>query len=156
MKRQFIIWSCTAIVACALLVGALIWGHNRHATAAVFPSGDPHRGARLFEEKGCVHCHRVRGHGGKTAPDLAFNAREQPSVDHVVAAMWSHAPEMLRRMRAEGMEYPTLNQHEIVDLVTFLYAAHAVDDCGGTPAERHALAAKGCLRCHNCVPVTFR
>lgn len=156
MKRQFLFWSCTAVAACALLVGALIWGHNRHAKAAVFPSGDPHAGARLFETKGCVQCHRVNGRGGKKAADLAIAANGKPSVDHLIAEMWSHAPAMSQRMHDANIEYPTLSQREIVDLVTFLYAAQTIDDCGGTPAERRALASQGCLRCHNCVPTTFR
>ena len=51
----------------ALALGWLLAGT---AGAATVPEMDSARGDRVYESQGCVDCHRLRGRGGATGPDL--------------------------------------------------------------------------------------
>jgi putative heme-binding domain-containing protein len=41
------------------------------ATASTVSGGDPARGKAVYEAKNCASCHRIRGSGGRSAPDLS-------------------------------------------------------------------------------------
>jgi mono/diheme cytochrome c family protein len=51
-----------------------------YQSASAGGSGDPSAGQRVFDGKGCSHCHSIRNSGGKTAPDLAVPAAGSTSA----------------------------------------------------------------------------
>lgn len=113
-----------AVAALTLVAYVLNWQHRatwKHSTAVLV--GDPDEGFLVFQKKGCVHCHAVRGVGGRLAPDLGFAGAPSSSANEFVAAMWNHAPQMWVRMQAEKRPYPTLNRREMADLFAYLHAA---------------------------------
>ncbi len=81
------------------------------------PSGDPVRGARVFDVKGCASCHVPGGKG--LGPDLS---RWQAHVSPVglATAMWNHGPVMLGRMREQQVPWPLFRPGEMVDLMEYL------------------------------------
>ena len=52
--------------------------------------GDPAAGHKVFDAKGCVRCHAVRGNGATAAPDLAKIAAAGDRLAWM-HAMWNHA-----------------------------------------------------------------
>lgn len=115
--------------------------------------GDISHGRQLFETKGCVQCHSIRGEGGHGGPDLA-----QAGVDTPIAwtqTMWNHAPEMEAHMREQKLEWPRFQGREMNDLLAFVREV-----CSGPRREYELLPAdadrgaevfqkKGCAACHS-------
>jgi mono/diheme cytochrome c family protein len=75
--------------------------------------GDPKRGERLFTEKGCASCHRIRG------PELAQWQRYASPVLWA-EVMWRHGPEMQEQMAKLGQPWPRFSGTEMTDLVTYI------------------------------------
>ena len=120
------------------------------------PSRDPVAGARLFEAKGCAHCHAIKGVGGTEGPDLG-RLQGSRSLYELTAAMWNHLPQMAPRIRASLAPRPYLTPNEMSDLVAFLHGPRPLEEPGpgesGDPARgRQLLADKGCLDCHSLTP----
>jgi cytochrome c2 len=67
--------------------------------------GDAIRGRRLFESKGCMQCHAVRGQGGKIGPDLAAISGIDTPIEWA-QALWNHAPAMEKNMSQVGLAWP--------------------------------------------------
>jgi len=101
----------------ALLVGLLgaVCGPLRAQGNGVFP-GDPTAGQRIFEERGCVHCHSIWGNGGTLGPDFAVVAasghraarRERVVADDLRA---DEAPRDVAVNLARGQLRRTLSRH---------------------------------------------
>ena len=119
---------------------------------------DPVAGARLFETKGCVHCHAIDGVGGQEGPDLARIDRPRSFYD-LAAAMWNHLPQMAKRIWASLAARPYFTPDEMSDVVAFLYPrTQTPGDVErerrflGAPGDpqrgRRLVAEKGCLGCH--------
>lgn len=116
--------------------------------------GNPQSGEQLFAAKGCVQCHEVGGKGGRVGPGLDFLKRANSPV-LVAAAMWNHGPEMAEAMKAKGIERPTFQGKEMVDLIAYVVAT-ARDGGGetaqvipGTPERGQKLFSdKRCIVCH--------
>ena len=82
------------------------------------PVGRVDMGTEVFHEKHCSNCHGADGHGGREGPSLA---RPQPFFATQLAyTIWSHGPQMYRRMREKNIPWPSLNEKELLDLVAFL------------------------------------
>lgn len=149
LQRQLLIWILAALAATALLAAVLVWEHKytrqRYAT---FLAGDPHEGARLFEKKGCIQCHRAGGASGWSGQALGVELRPKSTINELVAAMWNHAPRMWERMRAENVAYPVLSHEELAHLFAYLYTVRYLDEPGDTERGRQQFGAKGCRRCH--------
>ncbi|MBI4608965.1 MAG: cytochrome c [Candidatus Rokubacteria bacterium] len=117
--------------------------------------GDPKSGEALFAAKGCVQCHEIGGKGGHIGPGLDFLKRANSPV-LVAAAMWNHGPEMAEAMKAQGIERPTFQGKELVDLIAYVVQA-ARDGAGqtaqvipGTPERGGKLfSEKRCIVCHS-------
>jgi len=122
------------------------------ATGAVYlPPGNPRRGEEVFEEKGCGHCHAVRGRGEHVAPDLG-----SPEFRGMLAAMegqmWNHGPEMWKSMEEAGIGYPTFTAGEMSDLMTYLYFSNLIDPPGDPENGQKLFEEKGCVSCHGLSP----
>jgi cytochrome c551/c552 len=76
--------------------------------------GDARQGASVWEAKGCGGCH------GKTAPAMAHG--EEASSHGMVAVLWSHGPEMLKKMKEKNLEWPRFSDREMTDLIAFVRA----------------------------------
>lgn len=80
--------------------------------------GDPERGARVFEAKGCASCHnRRRRETG--APDLSI-ATERYSPVTMAASLFRHGPTMLEAMKRQNVAWPHFSNTEMQDLIGFL------------------------------------
>ena len=113
--------------------------------------GNSASGVKLFNEKGCVKCHAVRGEGENVGPDLA--SREQHrSLTHVAGAMWDHGPGMWKAMKEAGIERAKLTAEEMSDIVTYLFFSGFVDPPGDPSKGGELFAEKGCLACHELDP----
>jgi cytochrome c2 len=149
LRRKSLARVVVVLAGCGLLLAALMWRFNiKQSRSNVFLTGDPHQGVRLFEQKGCVHCHSVNGWGGKLAPDLGLQRKPASGPSELVAGMWNCAPSMFESMQAERMTYPALSQWEMADLFAFLYTNRYMDEPGNERQGAHLFAAKGCSRCH--------
>ncbi len=93
------------------------WSPHFHATpldAKIIgeTSGPVYDGGMLFNEKGCLYCHRISGHGGERGPDLTYIG-DRLSSD-----------ELTWRIMNGGLNMPgfggTLTNEELSNLVTFL------------------------------------
>ncbi len=147
--RKLLFWVVLAAAASALL-GSVLWWERGHASArwSALPIGSPGEGAELFQKKGCVHCHAVKGLGGTSGPDLGSAGTSRSHPDRLVVAMWNHAPLMWKRMRAERLDYPKLDDQEMADVLAYFLVARHVDDAGDPARGRRLYETKGCTRCH--------
>ncbi len=142
-------WMLAALAASALLVAVLIWQHRNARTQwASFVAGSPHAGARLFEKKGCLHCHAVNGWGGRLAPDLGSQRPPRSGLNELVSAMWNCAPRMWDQIRVQKRPYPLLDQEEMTHIFAFLYTARYIDEPGDAALGEPLFRTKGCPRCH--------
>ena len=82
------------------------------------PVGRVDLGTEVFNAKHCSNCHGSDGHGGRQGPSLA--RRQTYYASQISYTMWSHGPEMYRRMREQNIPWPSLNENELLDLVAFL------------------------------------
>ena len=100
--------------------------------------GDPVRGAKLWNDKGCSDCHSLNGVGGTDAPPLDsmrghLSARE---VADMSGQIWDHLPQMLHHFKEEGLAVPTFAPGEMADLIAFIHG-------GATPAPPAAKTGGG-------------
>ena len=116
--------------------------------------GDPATGRKLFQSKGCIECHSVRGEGGVVGPDLATISGLDTPIQWS-QALWNHAPNMEKNLVRVGVPWPRFEKHEMSDLL-----AYVRQFSGGSRTEHNLLPAdpkhgeqlfqeKGCLQCHS-------
>lgn len=148
-RRQHLLWLILALTAVALLVTVLVWRHRAAPSRwSAFLMGDPEAGARVFQKKGCSHCHAVNGVGGKRAPDLGFERPARSSLQQLVATFWNHAPRMWKRMQELKVADPELSQEEMAHLFAYLYTARYADEPGDWARGRRLFETKNCVHCH--------
>jgi cytochrome c2 len=115
--------------------------------------GDAAQGGRLFESKGCILCHAVRGQGGKIGPDLAAISGVDTPIEWA-QALWNHAPAMEKNIGKVGVAWPRFEKNEMNDLL-----AYVREVVGGPRSESKLLPAdpghgrelfnsKSCVACH--------
>jgi mono/diheme cytochrome c family protein len=112
--------------------------------------GSPSRGRALFEKKGCVACHAVRGDGGSPdAPDLGKRREELVrSVTDVAGAMWSHGTAMWDKMRERQVPAVKFAGNEMADIIAYLYFVNYFDRPGDFERGKQLFNSKGCVQCH--------
>ena len=115
--------------------------------------GDASAGQQVFHDKGCGHCHSVRGVGGKKAADLStVAAGENPAA--WTQAMLNHADSMVVPIKNTLGEWPEFSGTQMNDLIAYV-SAGAKPVSGKSPsapgnAERGWTVFQGrCLRCHS-------
>ena len=113
-----------------------------------FDLGDPVKGKRLTEEKGCLHCHSINGEGGNVGPDFGemdFNY----SITQIAGNMWNHGPKMWKVMKEENISFPTFEKGEMADIIAYLYSLKLEDAPGNNEMGSQIVIEKECLSCHS-------
>jgi len=87
--------------------------------------GDAAAGARIYEARGCAHCHAAGGGAAKEGPDLAES--KIGTDQQVITALWNHLPDMEESMERAGLPWPTFQGREMADLVAFLRSRSAAE-----------------------------
>jgi len=82
--------------------------------------GNPIRGQQVVRQKGCLHCHSIKGRGGEEGPDLAAEEEEVNSPIRLVTAIWNHAPKMEKTFKKEAIPWPNFTGTEMADLVAYI------------------------------------
>ena len=124
-------WAIAVVLLSVITIGSLWiagekspWSPNFSpeplTPAIVGATGGPvFDGAQLFQNKGCLNCHLVQGHGGRRGPDLTYIGslltRDNLTIRIVNGGV---------NMPAFG---PTLKPGEIGDLVAFLQSRRRPD-----------------------------
>jgi putative heme-binding domain-containing protein len=81
------------------------------ATAATTSGGDPARGKAIYEGKGnCASCHRIRGAGSRTGPDLSEigNLRLAGELERAIATPDTDVPAQHRHFRGVTKQGATI------------------------------------------------
>ena len=110
-------------------------------------AGDPGRGRRVFNEKGCARCHAVLGDGPAIGPDLG-SAELRGSVTQLAGRMWNHWPAMAEAMGSLGMSPPTFQGEDVADLFAYLFITRYEGRPGALAEGRIVYRQKGCVVCH--------
>jgi cytochrome c2 len=145
-RRRYRITTTSAVLVLAL---SLPSGAQSQTPRAVPAEWETAEGWRVFVDKGCAECHRVRGVGDGTAgPDLA-GLRAPVGLFEVGAAMWNHhLSRTAAVMREPGVVRPRLSPIEFSSLAAFLFTVQN-HRAPGDPAKGSGLfTAKGCAQCH--------
>jgi cytochrome c2 len=119
------------------------------------PPGDVEVGKRLFQDKKCVACHQVGVYGGVVGPSLD-HLGQYGSPILVAAAMWNHGPGMEALMQGKGIQRPTFEGSELIDLISYLESV-SPPPLGGplyvlpgdADAGRLVFTEKSCIECHS-------
>jgi mono/diheme cytochrome c family protein len=133
-------------LALAACLGAIPGPGPLAAQVPPTPAQSISAGSRVYGAKGCGECHAVNGIGGTIGPDFAkLGTRSQFDI---VAAMWSHLPQMAARFVAAGVAPPRLESWEAADLLAFLFWAGSATPAGNPAAGRQLFTERGCIVCH--------
>ncbi len=111
--------------------------------------GNPSKGERLIEAKGCGKCHALK-EGLKG--DLS---RWGMYVNPILWAqmMWNHAPQMEKEMKRKEIPWVEFKENEMVDLIAYIRGltpgVEKVYLSPGDPQTGETLfKRKGCIKCH--------
>ena len=110
--------------------------------------GRPTGGQRLFEQKGCIECHSVKGRGGQAGGELAQRETKLSMVQFAVN-MWNKAPAMTKEMGRRKIALPQLQPAEMADIIAYLYSVQYFARPGDPRRGQQLAASKGCLGCHS-------
>ncbi|HLH00231.1 MAG TPA: c-type cytochrome [Bryobacteraceae bacterium] len=111
--------------------------------------GNPESGERVFQEKGCSHCHSVRASGAHAAPDLSAVSA---NTSIWTGAMWNHAQAMLHPLTKALGRWPQFTGEEMNDLVTYAGAAGKSADAKVSPGDAgrgRQVFERKCAECHS-------
>lgn len=117
---------------------------------AFFRPGNPKEGKRLFEAKGCLHCHSVEGEGPGGRIDLGRRAKAfYTSLTQIASSMWNKAPDMILVSIAQTeCGIPNFTSKEMSDILAYLYFLHYVDGPGDASNGKKLFTEMGCAQCH--------
>lgn len=82
-------------------------------------AGSPHVGQSVFAWRGCARCHGASAEGIAKAPALRGRGRVYTSVA-LATDLWRHGDRMFRETSEAGVGWPTLQDGDVADLLTFL------------------------------------
>lgn len=88
------------------------------------PGGSATLGEAVFEGRGCSNCHGPHAQGTPSGPSLRGKNNRYSSIS-LGTVLWHHGPEMNKRVREKGLQWPSLSVGDVGDLVAFLNSAPA-------------------------------
>ncbi len=116
--------------------------------------GDAQRGRELFEQRQCVRCHQLGGHGGREGPRLDELSAYASSF-FMAQALWNHGPEMTAKMAELRVGRPHLEGNDVADIVALIRGGAqpaapeiAYDQAGSPRAGKAVFQERGCIKCH--------
>lgn len=83
------------------------------------PPGSSVVGKSVFDWRGCSLCHGDSAEGTRSAPALRGHGKNYNSIS-LATALWSHGPKMYDFAQTSGLDWPTLREDDIGDLLAFL------------------------------------
>ena len=106
-------------------------------------------GKRIFETKGCSHCHVIRapGDAAHPGPDLA-RVGSWRDIMQFAGTLWNHRPAMTRVMQARGIDRPVLSAEEMGKLAGYLFYVRFFGEPGNAARGREVFTQRSCARCH--------
>lgn len=150
LSRSWKIGTAAVLGLALCYFAADYWQQSHRASGcASFLVGDIHRGGQLFYSKGCNACHPLFGQGAAIASDLG---KLQPGGWHpvkMVAALWSHGPEMWQKFKEATMGYPRMSEGDVRDLFAFIGSLQYMDAPGDSSQGREVFVKKRCADCHD-------
>jgi cytochrome c len=147
-SRWLIIWMAIGLGTIASYFIGERSHRRRVSTCVSLLAGDVGRGGQLFYSRGCSTCHPLFGEGAGDARDLGKSRPDSWRPVWVVAAMWSHGPEMWQKLKEARMGYLRISEREMLDLFAFLTSLHDMDESGDVYRGRELFISKSCARCH--------
>ncbi len=111
--------------------------------AAQTATGDAGRGEQLLRDRGCIICHKIEGHGGDTAPDLASRISRNYTPAHLVSVIWNHIP----RWQAT-LEKSRLSDDQAADLYAFFVSRRYFELPGDAGRGKRVFVERRCAACH--------
>ncbi|MDA8162026.1 MAG: cytochrome b N-terminal domain-containing protein [Desulfobacteraceae bacterium] len=122
-------------------------------------SGPVYDGAMVFNEKGCIYCHTIEGHGGKRGPDLTYIAdrltRNQLTLRFMNGAynMPVFAHTLTTTDTEDLLEFLSTRKrpgYTVGKQLSAVRSAGPPSQAVSTASEGLAIAkSKGCLGCHS-------
>lgn len=110
--------------------------------------GDPQKGRKVYAGHGCATCHAIKGVGGTVGPDLGRAPAAHKTVTQMAGVMWNHAPQMRQLAESKGIPFKPFIGSEMLDLLTYLYSLHFLDEAGNARQGARLFVSKGCAACH--------
>ncbi len=142
MKGKSSIYRLSAILASSIV---LLWTPLQAQN--IFMPENPLEGRIVFEQKGCITCHAIKGEGGDVGPDLG-DRKFYGSFLELASIMWNHLPSMLGQMRELELPFPEFSKTEMVELTAYLYYLRYLGDPGNLYRGKVLAKEKKCLNCH--------
>ena len=120
------------------------------------PAGDATAGQRVFEAKGCSHCHSAQPAGGHPGPDLVGAASSRDAAAWM-RSMWNHAQSMVDPVTRELGKWPQFQGGEMNDLIAYVSQGNAgIGHSSDGAAAARGAAERGwqafeskCIECHS-------
>ena len=122
---------------------AYIRSLNPKVEKAYLSPGDPQSGATLFNQKGCVQCHRPA-----SPLDLSKKKDFPRTLGQLAGMMWNHSHEMWKAMEEKGIPRPSLSSQEMADIIAHLFSARYFDEPGNAEQGKAVFLKKQCNLCH--------
>ena len=127
---------------------AYVQQSGRAAAGDPMSEGDPDRGWKVFQEKGCGACHGLTREQGQIGAQFGPDHNLPPTYAQFGAAMLNHFPEMQRAMDMQRTPPPSFHAQEMQDLAVFLYSLHYLEPSGSPQVGASVFTWRGCAQCH--------
>jgi mono/diheme cytochrome c family protein len=116
---------------------------------AFFKPGNPKDGKEVFNSKGCIQCHSIRGEGARAGVDLGKTAGTYyTSLTEIASSMWNKGPAVLVKIAQTQCGIPKFTSKEMTDLLAYLYFLHFIDEPGNRANGEKIFSSIGCAQCH--------
>lgn len=119
-----------------------------YQAASVDSAGNATAGHKIFDDKGCSHCHSAGAVGGKSAPELSGLA--SAGANEWTRAMWNHAQSMVGPVTMALGNWPQFKGTEMNDLIAYASggAAARAEKTVGSVEKGWQVFQTRCMQCH--------